>query len=128
MQDAPEDLYAEARRQLLDPQKYSPEEIARREQLLEQTIADLRAPLHPNCYLSPTQFAEKFGLPPPATAEPAAEPVSIGLHPTSDPSPASTANQGAPHWRRPWALWLSLTWALAATAVAALSAIGAVWR
>ena len=62
MRDAPEDLYAEARRQLLDPQKYSPEEIARRERLLEQTIADLRAPLHPNCYLSPTHFAEKFGL------------------------------------------------------------------
>jgi hypothetical protein len=62
MQDAPEDLYAEARRQLLDPEKYSPEEIARRERLLEQTIAELRAPLHPNCYLSPSQFAEKFGL------------------------------------------------------------------
>ena len=72
MQSAPEDLYAEARRQLLDPQKYSPEEITRREQLLEQTIADLRAPLHENCYLSPSQFAEKFGLPPLAAAAEAA--------------------------------------------------------
>ena len=66
MQDAPEDLYAEARMQLLDPEKYSPEEIARREKLLKQTIADLRAPLHPNCYLSPTQFA---GLAPPASPQ-----------------------------------------------------------
>jgi hypothetical protein len=62
MQDAPEDLYGEANRQLLDLQKYPPEEIARRQQVLRHTIADLRAPLHPNCYLSPIQFAEKFGL------------------------------------------------------------------
>ena len=60
MQDAPDDLYEAARARLLDPRKYPAEEIARRERLLEQTIADLNAPLHPNCYLSPTQFAEKF--------------------------------------------------------------------
>ena len=62
MQDAPEDLYEAARAALLDPEKYPAEEIARRERLLEQTIVDLRAPLHPNCYLSPAQFAEEFGL------------------------------------------------------------------
>jgi hypothetical protein len=60
MQDAPDDLYEAARAKLLDPRTYPPEEIARRERLLERTIADLNAPLHPNCYLSPTQFAEKF--------------------------------------------------------------------
>ena len=69
MQEAPKDLFAEARNQLLDPQKYSAVEIARRERLLDQTIADLRAPLHPNCYLSPTAFAAKFGIEPPAKAE-----------------------------------------------------------
>jgi hypothetical protein len=26
-------------------------------------VAALGAPLHPNCYLSPTQFAQKFGTP-----------------------------------------------------------------
>jgi hypothetical protein len=59
MQDAAEqfngDLCAEARRQLLGPEKYSSEEIARRERLLEEAIAELRAPLHPNCYLSPSR-------------------------------------------------------------------------
>jgi hypothetical protein len=35
--------------------------------VLEETIAALHAPLHPNCYLSPTQFAEKFGQPLPGT-------------------------------------------------------------
>ncbi len=87
MQDAPKDLYAKARMRLLDPQKVSPEEIARREQLLEQTIADLRAPLHPNCYLSPTQFAEKFGLPPPAIA---AEGAAAAV-PAASPEPAIAA-------------------------------------
>ncbi len=60
MQDAPDDLYEAARARLLDPRTYPAGEIARRERLLERTIADLNAPLHPNCYLSPTQFAEKF--------------------------------------------------------------------
>ena len=64
MQDAPDDLYEAARARLLDPRTYPAEEIARRERLLEQTIADLNAPLHPNCYLSPTQFAEKFAAKP----------------------------------------------------------------
>ena len=70
MKDAPEDLYAAACRQLLDPAKYSAEEIAARERALEETIAALHAPLHPNCYLSPTQFAEKFGLKTPGKAAP----------------------------------------------------------
>jgi WD40 repeat protein len=51
MQDAEDDLYAEALRQLGrtsdDPK-------------IAEVAAALAAPLHPNCYLSPTQFAEKF--------------------------------------------------------------------
>ena len=62
MQDAPADLYAAAREQLLDPAKYGPAEIARRERALGDAIALLHAPLHPNCYLSYEEFAEKFGL------------------------------------------------------------------
>jgi WD40 repeat protein len=124
MQDAPEDLYAAACQQLLDPAKYSADEIARREHALEETIAALHAPLHPNCYLSPTQFAEKFGLPIPGKAaqEPAvdtgdqdvtadfesaeledglisAEPQSIELTQTL-PSPISAAPKQASHRKR----------------------------
>lgn len=36
---------------------------------LQEAIAALHAPLHDNCYLSPTQFAEKFGLEVPGHAE-----------------------------------------------------------
>lgn len=87
MQEAPDDLFREARRQLLDPQKHMPVEIAARERQLEETIAALNAPLHPNCYLSPTQFAEKFGLKrPPATRDP----VVAGA-PNSD-QPYASAN------------------------------------
>jgi hypothetical protein len=35
-----------------------------RARALEETIAALHAPLHPNCYLSPTQFVAKFGSTP----------------------------------------------------------------
>jgi hypothetical protein len=87
MQDAPDDLFAEARRQLLDPEKYSPEQIARRERLLEQTIAELRAPLHPNCYLSPSQFAEKFGLAAPFASAGETGSDSSPSEKRSDPSP-----------------------------------------
>ncbi len=62
MQAAADDLYTEARRQLLDPEKHSATELVARERQLEETIAALNAPLHPNCYLSPTAFSEKFGL------------------------------------------------------------------
>ena len=59
MQDAAEkfdgDLLAEACKQLGGT--VEDREIA-------EIAAGLRAPLHPNCYLSPTQFAEKFGLAP----------------------------------------------------------------
>ena len=76
MQEAPDDLYVEARRQLLDPEKRSPAEIAARERQLEETIVALNAPLHPNCYPTPTAFAQKFGLEKPATVDiTAAEPV-----------------------------------------------------
>ena len=40
--------------------KYSADEISARERALEETIVTLHAPLHANCYLSPSQFAEKF--------------------------------------------------------------------
>ena len=49
MQDAPQDLFAEAMRKLVG-----------REAEVEAAARLLRAPLHPNCYLSPTQFAELF--------------------------------------------------------------------
>jgi hypothetical protein len=53
MQDAPDDLYSAALALLGD-----------RAHALEETVAALKAPLHPNCYLSPTEFAAKFGLTP----------------------------------------------------------------
>jgi hypothetical protein len=31
-----------------------------RSRALADTVAALHAPLHPNCYLSPTEFASKF--------------------------------------------------------------------
>ena len=68
MQEAPSDLYAEARRQLLDPEQHSPSEIAALERQLDTTIAALNAPQHPNCYLTPAAFAKKFGLEKPSTA------------------------------------------------------------
>ena len=58
LQDAPEDLYAAFL------EKLGPERAAQ----VPGVAAALRAPLHPNCYLSPTQFAEKFGLPKPEAA------------------------------------------------------------
>ena len=50
MQDAPEDMFAETRMRLGD-----------RASVVPDVAAVLHAPLHPNCYLSPTQFAERFG-------------------------------------------------------------------
>jgi len=50
-QEAPADLSSALRKQLPD-----------REELIAQTFGKLAAPMHPNCYLSPTRFAEKFGL------------------------------------------------------------------
>jgi len=149
MQDAAErfngDLYAEARRQLLDPQKYPPEELARREQLLEQTIADVRTPLHENCYLSPTQFAEKFGLAQPAAAHPTGATEAQGPRTPTLPATKSSAHRAsgsqakpdpsagsvatpAPQHRRGWVLWLTLTCAAAATAAAGVLALGTLWR
>ena len=36
-----------------------------RARALAETVAALHAPLHPNCYLSPNEFAAKFGWTPP---------------------------------------------------------------
>jgi hypothetical protein len=94
MQSAPEDLYAAARSQLLDPAKYSPKEIARRERALTETIAALRAPLHPNCYLSPTQFAEKFGLPVLGKVAPETE---VGTDDSEKAMPEKVNSNAAPH-------------------------------
>ena len=55
MQDAPENLFAAALKQL------EQRGVAADDPELAEVIAGLHAPLHPNCYLSPTQFAEKFG-------------------------------------------------------------------
>lgn len=51
MQSASDDLFAEGLRQL-GKREDDPE--------LQKVIERLRAPLHPNCYLSPTQMSEKF--------------------------------------------------------------------
>jgi WD40 repeat protein len=51
MQDAPDDLFSAALAMLGD-----------RAADVADTAAALHAPLHPNCYLSPTQFAAKFRL------------------------------------------------------------------
>lgn len=51
MEDAPDDLFSTA--VVL---------LGGRASALAETVAALRAPLHPNCYLSPTEFAAKFGL------------------------------------------------------------------
>gem|GEM_PF-4985728 len=48
MQDAPDDMYSAALALLGD-------------RALEETVAALKTPLHTNCYLSPAEFAEKFG-------------------------------------------------------------------
>jgi hypothetical protein len=50
MQDAPDDMFADALSHL-----------GGRTNAVSEVTAMLRAPLHPNCYLSPSQFAEKFG-------------------------------------------------------------------
>jgi hypothetical protein len=46
MQDAPDDMYLAALALLGD-----------RARTVEETAVALKAPLHPNCYLSPTDFA-----------------------------------------------------------------------
>jgi hypothetical protein len=71
MQDAEDDLHAEALKQL--GRTANDPEIA-------EVVAALAEPLHENCYLSPTQFAEKFGLPIPGKAaqEPATDAGDAG--------------------------------------------------
>lgn len=147
MQDAPDDLYEAARARLLDPQTHPPEEIARREWLLEQTIADLNAPLHPNCYLSPTQFAEKFGLAIPGKAAAGPEldtgdrdaaaggeiPQHDGVSEAgqaedaapilTNPPPVSPASAHASSRRR-WPILLGVAAILAIAAVAGMAKIG----
>jgi hypothetical protein len=159
MQDAPKDLYTAIRDQLLNPQQYSADEIVRRKGLLDQTIVDQRAPLHSNCYLSPSQFAAKFKLLSSVVPRPTKVPESVikmNVEVEGDNAPAPTPGSGACpahsitiasagparpyvnpnasatktalHSRHLWVVWLALTWALVATALAGLSAIGIVWR
>ncbi|MFL6826432.1 MAG: hypothetical protein ACJ8E2_08205, partial [Bradyrhizobium sp.] len=54
MQDAPDDMFSAALALLGD-----------RAVALAETVAALHAPLNPNCYLSPSQFAAKFARTPP---------------------------------------------------------------
>jgi hypothetical protein len=49
MQDAPEDMFAAAMERLGD------------RSIVNDVVGALRAPLHPRCYLSPTQLAERRG-------------------------------------------------------------------
>ena len=55
MQDAAEDLFTEALKKF---EELDPERAAK----VDDVAVELRAPLHPNCYLSPTEFAKKFGI------------------------------------------------------------------
>ena len=79
MQDAPEDMFAAAMAHL------TPEQASR----VPEASAILRAPLHPNCYLSPTQFAEKFGGA--SSPEPAAEDEAEPPDSTASPKDPITA-------------------------------------
>jgi WD40 repeat protein len=53
MQNAPEDLYEAARAQLLNPTKWSPQELQAREQALDETTSALHAPLSPQLLPEP---------------------------------------------------------------------------
>lgn len=90
MKDAPDDLFAEALRQLGRPAD-DPE--------IAEIAARLRAPLHPNCYLSPTQFAEKFGLAPPEHAAEGAARADTAAAASEGPSEdaeADSSNEETP--------------------------------
>lgn len=64
METVPEDMFGEAKRQFLelDLQSDNKNKAELREKLLEQTTRDLRAPLDPSCYLSPSQLNERVGI------------------------------------------------------------------
>ena len=65
MQDAPDDMFSAALDLLGD-----------RARNLAETVAALHAPLNPNCYLSPTEFAAKFACTPPKAKSAAADPAT----------------------------------------------------
>jgi len=67
MHDAPDDLFSEGIKLLGD-----------RAEAVANAMAKIKTPLHPNCYLSPTQFIEKFEM--------------IGLPPAERSSSAPTSN------------------------------------
>jgi hypothetical protein len=69
MQDAPDDMFAEALAKLSSEQSAAVEDV----------IAALRVLPDPNRYLSPTQYAEKFGAPLTESA------ISLTAPPTSSP-------------------------------------------
>jgi hypothetical protein len=124
MQEAPGDLYAGALTQLGraadDPE-------------ITEIAAHLGAPLHPNCYLSPTQFAEKFGLAPPTRAAEETAPGGTAAAGASEGLPKD-AGAGTPHVQKSEAplppsrrrllrvalIVLQLTFALCAVALALL--------
>jgi hypothetical protein len=130
MQDAEDDLFAEALKQL--GRTADDREVA-------EAAAALRAPLHPNCYLSPTQMAARFGA------------AGGGERPVTDPSAASlpravpsgpdssgreprqaaparhsppAASPAAQRPRRRWPLRLGLSALLLAVALSAAVALG----
>jgi hypothetical protein len=106
MQDAEDDLYAEALQQLgrtpNDP------EIA-------DAAAALAASLHPNCYLSPSQFAFAAARTGGVSRGEAAIPVPARTKPSGDR--AGVAGQPDRHWGR----WLLLT--LLVLVIAGLAAL-----
>ncbi len=119
MQDAFEDLYGEALAQL---------GCTEDDPVIATVAASLRAPLHPNCYLSPTQMAAKFAVV--GAAEESEEPTQVAASlTTAAASTARSTSKAAPpaRRRRPRSLgrWLVLAFmGLALASVAALAAIG----
>jgi hypothetical protein len=140
MQDAEDDLFAEALKQL---------GRATDDPVIGDIAAQLRVPLHPNCYMSPTQFVEKFDTPPASTIKSTDSAYSVQQEDTPEESPAQAAKAmkavttsiklssettGAVcHTipgslaRQSWILRFMLTWGVVATAVVALLAVVIGW-
>ena len=119
MQDAEPDLYAEALKQ----RGRTPDDPE-----IAAVAASLHARLHPNCYLSPTQLAEKYRVEPagkteaPITGSEAADPdaASDPPAPSKRAVAATVATPARAPRRRRWHLWL---WLIVVLLLAALAGV-----
>ena len=105
MQEAPDDMLANALTSLGD-----------RAQVVAETAAVLHAPLHPNCYLSPSEFAERFGVAV-AGAEAPGRAVEV-----LEANKAGERTDTTPPRRTSWAVWLTLLLMLLLAGAAGLAA------